>query len=64
MKISLTNWEQTLICMSIVYALDFGFLSTSSIKDDKLKEYQKIIDKMTINTPLKSGECNSLTKLK
>lgn len=50
MKISLTNYEQTLICAAFVYASNQGFLNNNCNK-----ELQRIINKMTINTPIKTG---------
>lgn len=61
MKISLTNWEQYLLCTCIVYAGDMGFLQTSSNADLNIKALQKIIDKMTIDTPIKTGGVNQFS---
>jgi hypothetical protein len=63
MKISLTPFQQTLTGTAILYALDAGFLSTSSNKDKMLVELQKVFDSMSINTPVKSGGCNQLIDL-
>ena len=58
MKISLTNYQQYLICAAILYAKEAGFLSTSNNKDYNMKEFQNIIDKMSIDTPIKTGGVN------
>ena len=62
MKISLTNWEQTLLGLCILYSLDTGFLATSKNYKLQVRNLQTIVDKFTINTPIKSGGENAISK--
>jgi len=62
MKISLTPWQQKLVVMAIIYASDMGFLKGTGNEDINKKEYQKIIDKMSIDTPVKTGGYNQFYK--
>ena len=58
----MTPFQQYIVAAAVLYALDTGFIKNSGNKKGMETEFQKFFDHLTIDTPIKSGQCNALVK--